>query len=245
MAQAAITAGIALITGGNKGIGFEIARQLGARGITTLIGARDEARGRGAAQTLRGEGTDAHFLQLDVTDQSMIDAVAASIGERSGRLDILVNNAGLLIDDAPPSALDLAILRRTYETNVFGLFAVTRAMLPLLRRSAAGRIVNISSSMGSLAQNSDPSAPYYAFNMAAYCSSKAAVNMLTTRFALELRDTPIKVNAADPGWVATDLGGAEAPRTVQQGAVAPVRLATLPSDGPTGGFFDEDGAVAW
>jgi NAD(P)-dependent dehydrogenase (short-subunit alcohol dehydrogenase family) len=141
--------------------------------------------------------------------------------------------------------LDMDILRRTYDTNVFGVFAVTKAMLPLIRKSEAGRIVNMSSGLGSLTQTSDPQWPFAQVNLLAYNSSKTAVNAITVQFANELRDTPIKVNAADPGYVATDLNQHRGHRTVQQGASAPVRLATLPADGPTGGYFDEDGVVPW
>lgn len=236
---------IALVTGANKGIGLEIARQLARQGITVFIGARDPQRGQEAAQTLQAEGLDAHFLALEVTDQASIDATAAKIEAEFGKLDILVNNAGIALDQTPPSQLDMDILRRTYETNVFGVFAVTKAMLPLLRKAEAGRIVNMSSGLGSLTQTSDPNWSYAQVNALAYTSSKSAVNAITVQFAKELRDTPIKVNAADPGYVATDLNQNQGHRTVQQGAIAPVRLATLSADGPTGGYFDEEGVVPW
>jgi NAD(P)-dependent dehydrogenase (short-subunit alcohol dehydrogenase family) len=236
---------IALITGANKGIGLEIARQLGTQGITVLLGVRDENRGREAAEKLQIEGIDAHVVQLNVTDQSTIDAAASSIESEFGKLDILVNNAGIAIDSVPPSQLDIEVLRRTYDTNVFGVFAVTKAMLPLLRKSDAGRIVNMSSGLGSLTQNSDPNYEYAQVKLLAYNSSKTALNAMTIQFAHELKDTPIKVNAADPGYVATDINQHRGIRTVQQGATAPVRLATLSADGPTGGFFDENGVVPW
>lgn len=236
---------IALITGANKGIGLEIARQLGKQGITVLLSVRDENRGREAAQKLQDEGIDAHVVQLDVTNQDTINAAASHIESEFGKLDILVNNAGIAIDNVPPSQLDIEILRRTYDTNVFGVFAVTKAMLPLLRKSDAGRIVNMSSGLASLAQNSDPNWEYAQVKLLAYNSSKTALNAMTVQFAYELRDTPIKVNSADPGYVATDINDHRGTRTVQQGATAPVRLATLPADGPTGGFFDENGVVPW
>lgn len=236
---------IALITGANKGIGLEIARQLGKQGITVLLSVRDENRGREAAQKLQDEGIDAHVVQLDVTNQDTINAAASRIESEFGKLDILVNNAGIAIDSVPPSQLDIEILRRTYDTNVFGVFAVTKAMLPLLRKSDAGRIVNMSSGLASLAQNSDPNWEYAQVKLLAYNSSKTALNAMTVQFAYELRDTPIKVNSADPGYVATDINDHRGTRTVQQGATAPVRLATLPADGPTGGFFDENGVVPW
>ena len=236
---------IALITGANKGIGLEIARQLGTQGITVLLGVRDEKRGHEAAETLQAEHIDAHVVQLDVTNQNTIDTAATYIDSEFGKLDILVNNAGIAIDTVPPSQLDIEDLRRTYDTNVFGVFAVTKAMLPLLRKSDAGRIVNMSSGLGSLTQNSDPNYEYAQIKILAYNSSKTALNAMTIQFAHELKDTPIKVNSADPGYVATDINDYRGTRTVQQGATAAVRLATLPADGPTGGYFDENGIVPW
>ena len=235
---------VALVTGANKGIGLEIARQLARLGYTVLVGARDEQRGQTAAQQLQAEGLDTPFLPLDVTDQKSIDAAAQAIEHHYGRLDVLVNNAAIAVENAPPSQLDLAILRRTYETNVFGVFAVTKALLPLLRKAEAGRIVNMSSGAGLPALTSSPEwKPEW--NTLAYNSSKSAVNAITVEFATELRSTPIKVNAVNPGYVATDLNQHRGDRSVQQGAIAPVRLATLPADGPTGGFFDENGMVPW
>jgi NAD(P)-dependent dehydrogenase (short-subunit alcohol dehydrogenase family) len=236
---------VALVTGANKGIGLEIARQLAARGATALVGSRDPARGEQAASALAADGLDARFMPLDVTEQSSIDEAAGRIERDFGRLDSLVNNAGIGIDNAPPSQLEMDVLRRTYETNFFGVFAVTRAMLPLVRKSKSGRIVNISSGLGSLTQNSDSGYQYAGAKLLAYNSSKSALNALTIQFAHELRKTPIKVNAADPGYVATDLNNQSGTRTVEQGATIAVRLATLPADGPSGGFFDEDGVVPW
>ncbi len=238
---------IALITGANKGIGQEIARQLGAQGMTVLVGARDKVRGAEAAEGLKQERIDARSVLIDVTDQASIDAAARQIEGDFGRLDVLVNNAGISLDGGPSSAftLELADLRRTYETNVFGVFSVTKAFVPLLKNSEAGRIVNMSSGLGSLTENSDPNGQYAGVKPLAYNSSKAALNMLTVIFAAELKDTSVKVNAADPGYTATDLNGHSGPRTVQQGATVAVHLATLPADGPTGGYFDEDGVVPW
>ncbi len=236
---------IALITGANKGIGKEIARQLGAQGMTVLIGARDPQRGEEAAAELRAQGMDARAVRLDVTDGDSIAAVARQIEDEFGRLDVLVNNAGIALDGGPANGLDVQTLRRTYETNVFGVFAVTKALLPLLRKSEAGRVVNMSSGLGSLTQNSDPQWGFAGVKPLAYNSSKAALNMITVIFAAELKDTAIKVNAADPGFTATDLNQHRGTRTVEQGVTAAVRLATLPTDGPTGGYFDEDGAVPW
>ncbi len=238
---------IALITGANKGIGKEIARQLGALGMTVLVGARDSGRGEEAAAELSTGGADAQAIVLDVTDPATINAAAAEIESKYGRLDVLVNNAGIALDGGPSSAftLELATLRRTYETNVFGVFSVTQAFVPLLKKSETGRIVNMSSGLGSLTENSNPNGQYAAVKPLAYNSSKAALNMMTVIFAAELKDTPIKVNAADPGYTATDLNGHSGPRTVAQGAAIAVHLATLPADGPTGGYFDENGVVPW
>ncbi len=236
---------VALITGANKGIGLEIARQLGRQGITVLLGAREKARGQESAEKLRAEGIDARSVPLDVTRQESIDGAARRIEEEFGRLDILVNNAGVFIDDAPPSGLDMDALRRTFETNFFGPVVVTKAMLPLLRQSPAGRIVNMSSGLGSLTQTSDPRWEFSHLNLLAYNSSKTALNAATVQFAQELRDTPIKVNSADPGYTATDMNHYSGTRSVEQGARAAVRLATLPEDGATGGFFDEEGALPW
>jgi NAD(P)-dependent dehydrogenase (short-subunit alcohol dehydrogenase family) len=245
MAPQPVERKIALITGANKGIGQEISRPLGRQGMTVLIGARDEGRGRAAAETLQSEGIGAHYIRLDVTSQNSIEQAAQWIEGEFGRLDILVNNAGILIDDAPPSELDLEVLRRTYATNVFGPVAVTRAMLPLLRKSAAGRIVNMSSGLGPLALTSDPGWEFAHINLLAYNSSKTALNAMTVQFAKDLRDTPIKVNAADPGYTATNLNHHTGTQSVEQGARIAVRLATSPADGPSGGFFDDDGSLPW
>ncbi|HVP29674.1 MAG TPA: SDR family oxidoreductase [Myxococcota bacterium] len=236
---------VAVVTGANKGIGLEIAHQLARMGVTVYLGARDEARGRAAAEKLRAEGLDARPLSLDVTDERSVAAAAALLERDAGRLDILVNNAGIFVDDGPPSRVSADSLRRTYETNVFGVVRVTQALLPLLRRSDAGRIVNMSSGLGSITQNSDPRSPFAAVKCLAYNSSKSALNAITVQFAHELRDTPIKVNAADPGYVATDMNRHQGVRSVAQGAATPVRLATLPSDGPTGGYFNDAGSVPW
>ncbi|MEH2413775.1 SDR family oxidoreductase [Nostoc sp.] len=238
---------VALITGANKGIGYEIARQLGSRGATVLVGSRDIGRGEEAANKLRLSQIDARTVQLDVIDQKTIDSAGKQIESEFGKLDILVNNAGILSDGdrLPPSQVDIETLRYTYETNVFGVFAVTKTLLPLLKKSNAGRIVNLSSGLGSLTQNSDPNFEFADFKLLAYNSSKTAVNAITVLLAAELKDTPIKINAADPGFTATDINQYQGYRTVEQGVIAAVRLATLPDDGSSGGFFDEDGVVPW
>jgi NAD(P)-dependent dehydrogenase (short-subunit alcohol dehydrogenase family) len=237
---------VALVTGANKGIGYEIARGLGAAGVTVLVGARDAARGEEAAEKLAAEGYTAVPVVLDVTDPLSVSAAAARVEREYGRLDILVNNAGILIERGQrPSQVPVEALARTFATNVYAIVALTNALLPLIRRSAAGRIVNLSSGLGSLALTSDPDGPFAAFPLLAYNASKSALNSVTVSYANELRDTGIKVNAADPGYCATDLNGHAGPRTPAQGAISAVRLATLPDDGPTAGFFSEDGTEPW
>ena len=227
---------IALITGANKGIGFETARLLGARGMTVLIGARDEAKGAEAERALREGGADARFVQLDVTDEKSVARAAEWIAAEFGRLDILVNNAGIARGDGSgaPSQTTLATMRTVYETNVFGVVAVTNAMLPLLRRAPAARIVNVSSEVGSIASMTDPDGPMAAMASIPYPSSKTALNMVTAMYAKELAGTPIKINAANPGYCATDLNGKRGFRTPEQGAEISVHLATLSGDGPSG-----------
>ncbi len=227
---------IALITGANKGIGFATARLLGARGMTVLMGARDKDRGRQAERDLRDGGADAHFVQLDVTDEKSVRKAAEWIEAEYGRLDILINNAGIARGDGSglPSETALETLRTVYETNVFGVVAVTNAMLPLLRRAPAARIVNVSSEVGSIASMTDPESPLWPMASVPYPSSKSALNMVTAMYAKELRDTSLKVNAANPGYCATDLNANSGFRTPEQGAEVSVHLATLPENGPTG-----------
>jgi NAD(P)-dependent dehydrogenase (short-subunit alcohol dehydrogenase family) len=236
-----MTEKIALVTGANKGIGYEIARQLGAAGATVLLGARDPGRGQAAAAALQ-----ARWVRLDVTDPASVEAAAKWVEREYGRLDVLVNNAGIVVEwDERPDRLPLQKLRETYEVNVFGVVSVTNAMLPLLRRSAAGRIVNLGSTVGSLARASDPDRPESGLALLAYNSSKTALSSLTVQYANLLRDTPIKVNAGCPGYCATDMNGRSGPRSAAQGAAVAFRLATLPGDGPTGGFFEDDGPIPW
>jgi NAD(P)-dependent dehydrogenase (short-subunit alcohol dehydrogenase family) len=225
---------IALITGANKGIGLETARQLGACGVTVLVGARDEARGVAAERALRDGGADARFVPLDVTDAKSAQQAADWIDREYGRLDILVNNAAIA-RGGPPSQTDLDAIREVYETNVFGVIMVTNAMLPLLRQAPAARIVNVSSEVGSITSMTDPASPLAQMPAGlAYPSSKAALNMITAMYAKELRDTPIKVNAANPGYTKTDLNRNTGFRSVAEGAEASVHLATLDADGPSG-----------
>jgi len=236
-----MTTRIALITGANKGIGFETARQLGSQGMTVLIGARDTERGRQAEATLRAEDIDARFVQLDVTDAKSIDQAAEWIGAEYGRLDVLVNNAGTPTVSRERRRIgetSLDDMRAVYEINVFGVVAVTNAMLPLLRNAPAARIVNVSSEVGSIGSQTDPASPLSQMPASVqYPSSKAALNMITAMYAKELRDTPIKVNSANPGYCATDFNNNSGFRTATQGAEPSAYLATLPGDGPTGTFW--------
>jgi NAD(P)-dependent dehydrogenase (short-subunit alcohol dehydrogenase family) len=229
-----MTTTVALITGANKGIGLETARQFGARGMTVLAGARDEERGLSAERALRADAVEARFVPLDVTDDASVRAAADWIEREYGRLDILVNNAGIAKGD-PPSQTDLDTMHEVYEVNVFGVIRVTNAMLPLLRRAPAARIVNVSSEVGSISSQTDPASPLARIPASlAYPSSKSALNMITAMYARELRDTPIKVNAANPGYTKTDLNRNSGFRSVTEGAEASVYLATLPADGPSG-----------
>jgi NAD(P)-dependent dehydrogenase (short-subunit alcohol dehydrogenase family) len=243
---------IALITGANRGIGFEVARQLGRAGVTAVVGARDGEKGERAAAELVAEGLDATSVVLDIESAASVEAAAEQVTHDHGRLDILVNNAGILPEAAAPDAavpLDLPLFRQTFETNVFGAVAVTQAFLPLLHRSPAGRIVNVSTTMGSLSDQSDPSSPYYGLVVPAYQASKAALNAITIALAKSLAGTPIKVNSICPGWVQTDLGGpanrAAAPLLADDAARIAVTMATLPDDGPSGQFVDRNGTVPW
>ena len=230
---------IALITGANKGIGYATAEQLGARGWTVLAAARNEVLGRQAEAELRAQGADARFVPLDVTDAASAASAAKWVDAEYGVLDVLVNNAGITRREGAgaPSMTTVAAMREVYETNVFGVVAVTNAMLPLLRRAAAARIVNVSSEVGSVTSTTEPDSPLYPMASVPYPSSKAALNMVTAMYAKELRDTPIKVNAANPGYCATDLNGRRGFRTPRQGAEVSAHLATLPPDGPTGTFW--------
>jgi NAD(P)-dependent dehydrogenase (short-subunit alcohol dehydrogenase family) len=236
----------ALVTGANKGIGFEIARGLSKQGMRVLLGCRSRENGEAAIKALAAEGRSATGLVLDVTQADTIAEAAREIASTYGRLDVLVNNAGISAEGRlPPSKTDLNRVRQVYDTNVFGVIAMTQAMLPLLLRSPSGRIVNVSSSLGSLGLTSDPDHPYSKFNLLGYNSSKSALNAITVQFANELRETPVKVNSVCPGYVATDLNGRTGPRTPEQGARIAIQMAMIDSDGPTGGFFNEDGRIVW
>ncbi|MEZ0070243.1 NAD(P)-dependent dehydrogenase (short-subunit alcohol dehydrogenase family) [Streptacidiphilus sp. MAP12-20] len=231
-----------LITGANKGLGFETARRLLAAGHTVWIGSRDEERGRRAAERL-----GARAVQLDVTDETSVQA-AAKLIEAEGGLDVLVNNAGIearAAQNAVIGAADLTadLMRGTFETNVFGLVRVTHAFLPLLRRSAAPVVVNVSSGLASLAGVSTPGTPKHAYPGVAYPASKTAVNMVTVQYAKAF--PAMRINAVEPGYTATDLNGNTGHQTVEQGAEIIVRMAQIGPDGPTGGFFDAEGVLPW
>lgn len=244
---------IALITGANKGLGFATARELGRAGLKVLVGSRDAAAGERAVRHLRAEGLDAEPLTLDVTDPGSVQAAGAEVRQRHGRLDVLVNNAGVLPEvtkaDRVEGPLDAAMFRETLETNLVGAVAVTQAVLPLLRASEAGRIVNVSSTMGSLNDQADPESPYYGMLLPAYQTSKAALNSVTIGLAKALAGTRVKVNSVCPGWVQTDLGGeankAAAPLTPGQASKVVARAALLDDDGPSGAFIDAAGTVPW
>jgi NAD(P)-dependent dehydrogenase (short-subunit alcohol dehydrogenase family) len=236
---------IALVTGANKGIGYEIAAGLGALGWSVGVGARDETRREAAVAKLRAAGADVFGVPLDVTSDASVGAAARLIDDRAGRLDVLINNAGVTGGmPQEPTVVDPAIVRTAVETNVIGVIRVTNAMLPLLRRSAAPRIVNMSSAVGSLARQTTPGTETGPIS-AAYAPSKTFLNAVTIQYAKELRDSNILINAACPGYTATDLNGFRGFRTPEQGAAIAIRLATLPDDGPTGGFFEDAGVVAW
>ena len=240
---------IALVTGANKGIGYAIATGLGALGYRVGVGARDAVRLETAVEKLRAAGVDAFGVPLDVTgDRSVVDA-AELIERQAGRLDVLVNNAGISGEMGPgwvqdPTTLDLDLVRTVVETNVIGVIRVTNAMLPLLRRAGSPRIVNVSSAVGSVTRQADPGIEIGPI-MAAYAPSKSFLNAVTVQYARRLADTNILVNAACPGLVATDFTSFLGPRTPEQGAATAIRLATLPDDGPSGGFFEDEGVVPW
>jgi len=238
---------VVLVTGANKGIGFEVSRQLARAGFTVLLGARDGARGNEAASQLKSEGLDVRFVMADLRHAAECGAtLARQIGEEFGQLDALVNNAGIVDQgDGLPSTVTAEAMRNIFETNFFGTVLLTQPLLPLLLAAASANIVNVSSGLGSLETNSDASGPFYHAKLLAYNASKAALNMFTVNLAYELRDTKTKVNSVSPGYVATDMTGHNGMLTVEQGAVEIVRMAQLPEDGPTGGFFSVEGIWPW
>jgi NAD(P)-dependent dehydrogenase (short-subunit alcohol dehydrogenase family) len=243
---------IAFITGGNRGLGFQTALDLKDAGVKVVIGSRDLALGEQALAKLRTAGVDADLLQFDITNYADHQAAYDYFNSRYGRLDILVNNAGIAAGKFPGtgpehSATDVPqdLLRKVFDTNFFAQVALTSALLPLIRKSPAGRIVNLSSILGSVTLHADPHSPIYHAKSFAYDASKTALNAFTVHLAYELRDTNIKVNSAHPGWVQTDMGGDQAPMPLSEGGKTSAALATLPDDGPTGGYFHLGQPLPW
>jgi NAD(P)-dependent dehydrogenase (short-subunit alcohol dehydrogenase family) len=241
---------VALVTGANRGLGFEVARQLAQSGHTVVVGARDPQKGDEAAELLRSEGLDAESVLLDVDDPASVEQAAQELRERHGSIDVLVNNAGILPEAVADAreAVSADLFRKTFDTNVIGAVSVTERLLPLLRESPSGRIVNVSTTMGSLFDQSNPESPYYSLIVPAYQASKAALNSVTISLSKALADTPIKVNSVCPGFVQTDLTPVnrdQAPLTASDAARVVVRYALVDDDGPSGGFFDKEAAVAW
>jgi NAD(P)-dependent dehydrogenase (short-subunit alcohol dehydrogenase family) len=237
---------VALVTGANKGIGFEIARQLAQKKIAVLVGARDPDRGMTACERLQSEGLDAHFITVDVVRATSIEAAIGKIKDDFGRLDILVNNAGIQIDtQSGILQLDPVVFQNTLETNSFGPLLLVQGAVRLMQTNEYGRIVNMASTLGSLAEIARPDSPYDAVLAPAYRLSKTLLNGITVLLAKELRGSNILVNSLCPGWVRTEMGGEEAPLSPAQGADTAVWLATLPDDGPTGGFFRERQPIPW
>jgi NAD(P)-dependent dehydrogenase (short-subunit alcohol dehydrogenase family) len=245
---------VAFVTGANRGLGLETARELGKRGIIVVLGSRDPKKGEAAAAKLRDEGITTESLGFDVTKSQDHQKAYDYFAKQHGRLDILVNNAGVWKESdtssptstpKPASAVSPEILHETFETNFFATVGLTQKLLPLIRKAAAGRIVNVSSILGSLTLHADPASPIYPFKVFAYDASKAALNAFTVHLAHELRDTSIKVNSAHPGWVKTDMGGPNATMEVSEGGKTSAQLATLPDDGPNGGFYHLGQPLPW
>lgn len=240
------TRGHALVTGANKGIGLAIAKGLAEAGMTVWIGARDRARGEAAMFLLSQQGLDVRLLELDVTSEDSVRRAAATLASEVEALDVLVNNAGVAIDmTVPPSAVRMDDMKAVYEVNVFGPVRVTQAVLPLLKKSGAARVVMMGSGVGSLALITDPTSIYSSVNLLDYSSSKVALNAVTVSFAKELEPLGIKVNAVEPGHVRTDLNGNTGELTPEQGAATAIKMALVGPDGPTGGFFGSHGRQPW
>jgi NAD(P)-dependent dehydrogenase (short-subunit alcohol dehydrogenase family) len=241
-----MTKKVVFITGANKGIGYEVVRQLAANEFIVLLGARNPQRGEAAANKLRAEG-EVHFIPIDVTDERSIAAAAEMVSKKWGKVDVLVNNAGICPEvsaNIRPAALELTMLKETFETNLFGAVAVIHHFLPLLKQSETAQIINVSSTLGSSASMVDPNNAYYGSNLLAYNASKSALNAVTVAFAKDLASEQIRVNSITPGWVKTDLGTDAAYLTVEQGAAIIVKLAMMEQP-PTGKFLDDDGEVPW
>jgi NAD(P)-dependent dehydrogenase (short-subunit alcohol dehydrogenase family) len=240
---------VAFITGGNKGIGLETARQLGKLGIKVVIGARDLAKGNEAIAKLKADGVTAETVKFDITKAADYKEVYKYLDQHFGKLDILVNNAGISKEDFlagnKTSNTSAELLHETFDTNFFGAVELTQVLLPLIKKAPAGRIVNLSSILGSISLHADPKSPIYDAKAFAYDASKSALNAFTVHLAHELKDTKIKVNSAHPGWVKTDMGGEQAPLDIVTGAKTSVKLATLPDDGPTGAYIHLDQTLPW
>jgi NAD(P)-dependent dehydrogenase (short-subunit alcohol dehydrogenase family) len=237
---------VALVTGANRGIGFEVARQLALKKMTVLMGARRDDRGTAARNKLTEQGLDVHFIRIDVTDPTTIQSAVGRIRDEFSRLDVLINNAGILLDsETSILELSVALFQNTLETNTLGPFLLSQACVPLMKANQYGRIVNVSSTLGSLTDIANPDSSYSQVQSPAYRLSKTLLNGITVLLAKELQETNILVNSACPGWVRTEMGGDQAPLLPEKGAATPVWLATLPDDGPTGGFFREKQPIPW
>lgn len=242
---------VALITGASKGLGFETAYQLGVKGYTVIVAARTQQQSNETAEKLKSKGVHAVGMQLDVVNDNDVDNLSKSINEHFGKLDVLVNNAGVQLDfpgfmpGNSTETVSMDILKQTFEINYFAPIALTQKLLPLLKKSTAGRIVNVSSIMGSLALHADSNSPIYGIKLLAYNSSKTALNQFTLHLAEAIKDSPIKVNSAHPGWVKTDLGGEYAPMSIEDGVKTIVDLSTLDENGPTGAFIHLGESLPW
>ncbi|HWU84866.1 MAG TPA: SDR family oxidoreductase [Rhodocyclaceae bacterium] len=246
--QANANAAVAFVSGANRGLGLETARGLGQRGITVILGVRDLTKGDAAVRELQQAGIRAEAVLFDALKPATFRDVYNYIERKYGKLDILVNNAGISLTPfftKNASSVDRKLLEDTFAVNFFAVIELTQVLLPLIRKAPAGRIVNLSSILGSLGVHSLPDSPIAPAKELAYDASKTALNAFTVHLADELRDTPIKVNSAHPGWVKTDMGGAEAPMELGEGGKTSVYLATLPADGPTGGFFHMEESMPW
>ena len=236
---------VTLITGANKGIGFEVARQIAKAGWIVLLAARNPELGKQAVEELKAQGLDVHFIEIDLVSPETAVTAADTIHHRFGKLDLLINNAGISSrSDGPPSMVNVDVIESVMRTNYVGAVAVTQAVLPLLQRAGKSQIINVSSELGSISQQIDPAWKYASVKALAYCASKAALNMFTTQLASELRDAGIAVNSVNPGYTATDLNGHSGPQTVHEGAAEIVRLA-LNESPPTGKFLESGGEIPW
>lgn len=239
---------IAFVTGGNRGLGLETARQLAKTGVEVVIGSRDQKQGEAVAKKLRAEGIKVDAIRFDITQSADYKEAYDYFDKKYGKLDILINNAGIAKEgfgSNSTSTVSPSVLREIFETNFFGQVELTQTLLPLIKKAPEGRIVNLSSILGSLTLHATPGSPIYNFKSLAYDSSKAALNQFTTHLAHDLKGTRIKVNSAHPGWVKTDMGTDAAPMEIQDGAKTSVQLATLGTDGPTGGFFHMGESLPW